>query len=799
MKKNTLVLIFAFFTLVSRAQTFQLSGKVVGENDNPIEFAEILLLQNNITLKYQLTDETGKFEFTQDQGVFSLLIKQLGDTLYYKDIEVTYNIDLGIIKVIQNLQLLQEVTVVAKKKLMERKIDRMIFNVSNLPSADGSDAMEILHITPGVIVNNDIISIVGKSSVNVMINDRPVRLSGNELVNFLKSLRTNDIQSIEVITTPPAKYEAEGNSGLINIVMKKTAGDTWNGSIFSNYLQTKYVRGTLGGSFNYRKKALSLYANASYNDGKSYMEDETSIIYPKLKWENKGDYTQNSNSFNARTGFDVGISDILTVGAQYMGSLGKTKSNSNSRVDLLDNVDYSNAGLITTQSNGKSNYNMHSGNFYSILHLDSAGRKINFDFDVLNYNSNSDATYKSNTEGSTDILLPNGFASANNILDRKITNYAVQIDVDHPTKIVSLNYGAKLSFTQTNNNIKVDNLASGIPVNDPKQTNKFLYKENTQAFYVSGSAEFGKWELETGLRAENTQFTGNQVTMDTIFKKSYLEIFPTTYLAYSYNENNFFYAEYGRRINRPNFDHLNPFRSYSSPYYYFAGNPELRPVFIDNITLGYVYNSQFQLSLYYSKEKDNFGGGISVLDKDGYTQMGTRLNYFDGYSMGTSIAYIFNKLSWWTSQNSGSLYFQHSDSKIYPLTPKSSEGYGAHFQTYNIFYFNKKQTVSAGFDFTFIPENNSTTLVHNYSRKNLNAFVKMLFFNNTFSVTLTGNNLLREYSFNWHSESNGILQYSKGYYDPLFFRLAVSYNFGSKKVNVQQHQVSNEEEKGRVY
>jgi hypothetical protein len=156
-------------------------------------------------------------------------------------------------------------------------------------------------------------------------------------------------------------------------------------------------------------------------------------------------------------------------------------------------------------------------------------------------------------------------------------------------------------------------------------------------------------------------------------------------------------------------------------------------------------------------------------------------------------------LPWWTSQTVGSMYFQHSDSKIYPLTPKSSKGYVAYFQTYNTFYLNKKQTLSAGFDFTFVPENNSTALTHNYTRKNLNAFVKVLFFDKTFSVTLTGNNLLQEYSINWQSESNGILQYSKGYYDPMFLRLAVSYNFGSKKVNVQQRKISNEEEKGRIY
>ena len=798
MKKTILAFIFANTVLASSAQIFQLSGTVVEDNNYPVEFAEVLLSQNDKTFHHQLTDETGKFEFKMEQGYVSLLIRQWGDTLYKKDFDLMHNTDLGVIKVQQRHQLLQEVTIVAQKKLIERKTDRMVFNVSNLPSVDGGDALEMLRITPGIIVSNSLISIAGKSSVNVMINDRPVKLSGDELSNFLKSLRANDIQSIEVITTPPAKYEAEGNSGLINIVMKKTAVDTWNSSVFSNYLQTKYARGTLGGSFNYRKKAFSFYANASCSDGKSYMEDESVIFYPKLKWENEGDYIINSRSFNGRTGFDVRINDYWTAGAQYMGSSSKTKSDNHNRIDLFDIVDNSSAGLITTNSDGKSTYNMHAGNLHSMFQLDTLGRKLNFDFDVLTYNANSDATYQSNTGGSTDIQIPNGFAGMNNVLDRKISNYATQIDVEHPIKKISLNYGVKLSFTHTDNHIQVFNLSSGVAVADPNQTNKFLYKENTQAFYSSGSTQLGKWALQIGLRAENTQFTGNSVTMDTVFKKSYFEIFPSVYLTYTCNEKNIFYSEYGKRINRPGFDHLNPFRSYSSPYYYFTGNPELRPVFIHNLTVGYVYNYQFQFALDYSREKDNFGGGISILDADGYTQVGTRLNYFDDYSIGVRIVYIFNKLNWWTSQIASSLSYQHSDSKIYPLTPKSSNGYASHFQTYNIFYLNKKQTVSTGFDFTVIPANNSTTLTYNYLRKNMNVFFKMLFFDKTLSVTFTGNNLLQEYSFNWQGESNGILQYSKGYYDPLFFRMAVSYNFGSKKVNVQQRKVSNEEEKGRL-
>jgi outer membrane receptor protein involved in Fe transport len=798
MKKIIFIFAFVMVALTGNAQTFQLSGRVTDENEKPVEFAEVLLLQNNSVIQYQLTDEDGKFIFSVAQGKFGILIKQLGDTLHNQTVDVTQNVDLGVIKVQQKPETLQEATVIAQRKLIERRADRMVFNVVDIPSVDGGDVTDVLKITPGLIVDNSSIEIAGKGSVNVMINDRPVKLSGEELFNFLKGLRSNEIQSIEVITTPPAKYEAEGNSGLINIVMKKAQIDTWSASVFGNYDQAKYAEGRIGGSFNYRKKNLSFYLNSSYYLGKEYTDDESTIFYPVLRWEDKGNGTDKSNSFSARTGFDIEITDNWIVGAQYMGNIGRPKSNQNNQTDLFNIADNSNAGLIKTTGNSKSKSNTHSGNLYSVIKLDTLGRKINLDFDILSFNTNGDATYAANTSGSQDVEIPNGFDSWNNIIDRKINNYAAQIDMEHPFKKFSLNYGAKLSFTRTDNDIHVFDLSAGTPVNDPSQTNQFLYKENIQALYISGNANLGKWEIQFGLRSENTQFTGNSVTMDTVFKKSYFKLFPTMYVTYNPNDKNTFYAEYGRRIYRPGFDQLNPFRNYSSPYYYFVGNPELRPIMSDNINAGYIYNSQFQVELDYTISKDNSGGGIVLIDDDGYTQVGTRLNYFDSYNPSIRIVYIFSKLKWMRSQISASAYYQYSKSKIYPLTPKTMKGYGAYFQMSNTFYLNEAKTISCGFNFAYIPPQTSQDLAHAYKRLQLNAFARMLFFDRTLSISLQGNNLLNEYSYNWRSERNGILVYSKAHYDPMYFRLAVSYSFGSKKVKVQQHEGSNSEEQGRV-
>jgi outer membrane receptor protein involved in Fe transport len=206
----------------------------------------------------------------------------------------------------------------------------------------------------------------------------------------------------------------------------------------------------------------------------------------------------------------------------------------------------------------------------------------------------------------------------------------------------------------------------------------------------------------------------------------------------------------------------------------------------------------FQAVLFYSGYKDNSGGGIVILDEDGYTQRGMRINFFDGYETGMRITYIFRKLKWWTSSNSAGGYYEHTDSKIYPLTPKTAKGYRAMVQSTNTFYFNKDRTLSAGFTFTYVAPGTSLDLTYNYSKTSLSAFARMLFFDRTLSVSLQGNNLLNEYSYNWRSERSGMLIYSRAHYNSRYIRLSVSYSFGSKKVKVEHREGSNSEENGRV-
>jgi len=257
MLRNILLLFAFLFPLFLFSQN-KITGQILDSENNPVEFATInLQTKDSILLKTEFSDENGKFDIEEKQGNYLLDISYLGNPLFTQEIELNNKVDLGIIKV-ENSITLQEIIISKEKKLIEKKIDRLVFNVENSVAATGGDVLDILKITPRIKVQNDQISMIGKSGMAVMIDDRMTYLSGSDLANYLRTLKSDEIKSIEVITNPPAKYSAEGNSGIINIVTKKLRQDAWNTTIRSVYQQATYATGLGGAGFNFKKNKITL-------------------------------------------------------------------------------------------------------------------------------------------------------------------------------------------------------------------------------------------------------------------------------------------------------------------------------------------------------------------------------------------------------------------------------------------------------------------------------------------------------------------------------------------------------------
>ena len=787
MKKRHLI---AFLLIILfQNQVFsqiKISGQIKDKKNNPVEFIEIQLQnKDSIIFKSELTNAEGKFIIETEKGEYSLLVRQLGVIYHEQKINVIQDTYIGIINITEKEQQLQEVVITAKKKLIERKVDKLIFNVENSISASGGDAIDALKITPRVKVKNDNISMIGKNNMSVMVDDKLILLTGDELINFLKSIPSDNIKSIEVITTPPAKYDAEGNSGLINIKLKKSKLNQWNASLRSSYIQSTYPKGSFGGNFDYQKNKLSLYSNLNYVNGSNAPVETNKIYYPLGLWNEENKRRDFQNSVNGRIGADYKISEKFSVGMQYLGSFSKPKIAENSLTTIYNQTNSQIDSYINTLSENLGKNNNHSLNLNSTVVFDTIGKKMNINLDYFKFKNDDNRIFN------TINLL-----SANNTSLQDIQNYSAKIDFEHPLKWINLSYGGKLSFIKTQNNVNYFDTTLGTPIFDPTQSNEFNYDENTQAIYLNGTKKLNeKWETQLGFRLENTQTEGVSKTLNQKNTNSYAKLFPTFYLTYTPNEKNSFSINYNKRINRPSYNRLNPFRWYSNPFSYTEGNPFLQPSFSNNLELNYTFNDNWSNSIYYS-HTDNGFEQITIVDNTDNIQKTIAQNFFKTTIIGISESYTYNKLKWLSSTFSFDWNYSKSESLI-PITNQNLNGSNAYFSTSNDFNLNKNKTLLFNFSYWYNFKGTSD-LDKNNAYSQLDASIKYFAFDKKLQISFNANDILSTNRPIYTSFTNNIQIDYKNYYDVRLFRLSLVYKFGNKNINVEKKEVGNQEEKERT-
>ena len=764
----------------------KISGQIKNEKNNPVEFIEIQLQnKDSIIFKSELTNAEGKFILETEKGEYSLLVRQLGGIYHKQKINVNQDTYIGIINITEKEQQLQEVVITSKKKLIDRKVDRLIFNVENSISASGGDAIDALKITPRVKVKNDNISMIGKNNMSVMVDDKLILLTGDELINFLKSIPSDNIKSIEVITTPPAKYDAEGNSGLINIKLKKSKLNQWNASLRSSYIQSTYPKGSFGGNFDYQKNKLSLYSNLNYVNGSNAPVETNKIYYPLGLWNEENKRRDFQNSVNGRIGADHKISEKFSVGMQYLGSFSKPKIAENSLTTIYNQTNSQIDSYINTLSENLGKNNNHSINLNSTVVFDTIGKKMNINLDYFKFKNDDNRIFN------TINLL-----SANNTSLQDIQNYSAKIDFEHPLKWINLSYGGKLSFIKTQNNVNYFDTTLGNPIFDPTQSNEFNYDENTQAIYINGTKKLNeKWETQLGFRLENTQTEGVSKTLNQKNTNSYTKLFPTFYLTYTPNEKNAFSINYNKRINRPSYNRLNPFRWYSNPFSYTEGNPFLQPSFSNNLELNYTFNDNWSNSIYYS-HTDNGFEQITIVDNTDNIQKTIAQNFFKTTIIGVSESYTYNKLKWLSSTFSFDWNYSKSESLI-PITNQNLNGSNAYFSISNDFNLNKNKTLLFNFSYWYNFKGTSD-LDKNNAYSQLDASIKYFAFDKKLQISFNANDFLSTNRPIYTSFTNNIQIDYKNYYDVRLFRLSLVYKFGNKNINVEKKEVGNQEEKERT-
>jgi iron complex outermembrane recepter protein len=626
MKKLFNLLVAGTIMLSSQAQT-NTAGKVTGSikdggQQKIIDAASVSLLKakDSSLVKVALTDAAGNFSIENvKDGEYLVLATSVGHSKTYSNVftisPTALNVNVGVLQLVLQDKNLTGVTVVAKKPFIERKADRTIVNVDASISNTGSTALEVLEKAPGVTVDKDgNVSLKGKQGVMIMVDGKQTYLSGPELTNMLRNMSSNQLDQIEIMTNPSAKYDASGRSGIINIKTKKNKQKGFNGSLSTAYTQGIYSRTSNSLNLNYKTGKVNLFSTLSGNYRNNFQELDIYRRYTNTDKSTKAIFEQNSFSnrnsgnYNAKIGADFYLSKKTTVGIVVSGvsnprtDNGKNTSLLKSSIGEVDSIVQAMSSEKSTWKNGSVNLN-----FRHIF--DSTGRELTIDADYLRYKSDKDQNFY-NTSYTPQWALK----TSDNLLGElpsDIKIYSTKIDYSHPLKKgAKIETGVKSSYVETDNTAGYYNVVGNIKTPDYEKTNRFDYKENINAAYLNFNKDIKKWSIQTGLRLENTNYEGKQfgnpTKRDSAFKNSYTSLFPTLFVGYNPTEKNQFSFSYGRRINRPDYEDLNPFLFFLDKYTYGAGNPFLKPMYSHVLEASHTYRQFLTTTLNYSYTKDLF-------------------------------------------------------------------------------------------------------------------------------------------------------------------------------------------------
>ncbi len=772
-----------------------ISGNLIDANEQAVEFAEILLMNlDSIPLSSGLADTDGKFSVKTEPGTYLVQIRQLAQIFFFEKVDASADVNLGTIT-IDNTMELDELTVTARMKLVKREVDRTVYDVENSTNRTRGDAIEVLSVTPSLRVQGDQLSMIGKSNLAVMIDDKIVRLQGEELTSFLRSIASEDIASIEVITTPPARYEAEGNSGMVNIKLKRSKADSWNASVKSSHLKRTYYEPSLGGNFNISKGRFSGYASLNWRKGKRSVKQDDWAYFEESLYYAKSDMEFGSNFASFRAGVDYKLSDQWTTGGQLTQNIGKITNDQTPYSPVYSTPGNELVEYTNTVSRRDRPANFRAVNFFNSLDLDTIGTAVTINLDYFRFHADDSIGYN----GVHVYTNPrvDSYIVGKNLNVQNIQNYAASLDIELPSDWANLEFGAKVSHSISKNDI--GNFNSGI-IPEPLEnivvsTYDFKYTEDVEAIYLSGSKKLNaKLETQLGLRLEATQTDAYTSSQEQSVKNDYLQLFPTAFLSYQINERSAANISASRRIQRPQFGHLNPNLDFPNIYSAIGGNPLLQPSYISSIDLGYNYGG-WDIKAYYSHQQDAFEQ-LAKADTETNFILFQFENYFNVDRLGLSQNYSFEPFKWWSSNNSFDVNYSRATS-FYEGTEPETEAFTASVSSYNDFRLNPDRTLLASigcwYNFPYLDG------VYSFERMSaLSAGLQALLLDKNLTVALNFYDLLRMQEMESTVVFNGVDQLGIYYWDHRAVQLSVSYSFGNQDLRVRRNRSGNQEELRRA-
>ena len=807
--RNIFLPILFFLLFVSLESTAQGPAKVTGivtdqQNINLAAITVSLLAAKDSSLvKASVTDANGKFEIpVLTSGSYLLSYISVG---FEKKYTSAFTVNDGQTVTAKTVALsvtavkLQGVTVSSKKQLIEVKADKTVFNVEASINATGSNALELLQKSPGIQVdNNDNITMKGKTGVKVYIDGKMMQLDSKDLAAYLKSINSNDIEAIEMISNPSAKYDASGNAGIVNIRLKKNKKFGTNGSMNLGFVQGVNSRGNGSVNLNYRDKKINIFGNVGGSIGRNQNTLNLYRVQKDTLYDQKTALNSDDKSINVKAGVDYFINNKNTIGVLATTNFGHSDKNNDGNTNIyyyptgtfIKSLEATNA-IPGSRTNANFNLNYR--------YADTSGREINFDGDYGLF------------RGTGRSYQPNYYYNSNNDLLNSIINrnytptdidiYTAKIDAEQGLGKAKLGYGVKTSFVTTKNTFDffIDN-AGSIPVKQLDMSNKFKYTENVNAAYVNYQRQLNtKWSLQAGLRVEQTNSNGvlvranDSIGVNDNVKRSYLDWFPSAALNWNINQKHNLNLTYSRRIDRPTYQDLNPFENKLDQLTYEKGNAFLRPQYTDNIELTHTFKGMINTSVGYSHVKDYATQATDTINNATYVQQ-KNLKQQEIFNFSIGSPTTINK--WWSGYANIWYNYQMFSGKIGDNTVKNDvPSYGAYLQQSFILGHDYNAEISGWFNGPSVWGGTWKTK----PQGGVDVGLQKLLLKKKASVKISATDIFHTAPWKATNDFGGLYIRGGGSWESQTFRVSFSWRFGNSQVkSSRERQTGLENEAKRI-
>ncbi len=792
MKYVFLISIIALSASILHAQehpvnTYDLEGKLVNEQSQPVPDVVLQLLNasDSSLVKTEFSGEKGEFKFLAlPEGNYFIQANAMGYANYLgQPFTLSSSITVAPF-ILKKMELeLKEVTVSARKPYIERDHGKMILNVENSIASTGSSVFEVIEKAPGVrIDNNDNISFKGKQGVSVWIDGKPTPMTGTDLGNYLRGMPSSSIEKIEFIANPSSKYDASGSS-IINIKLKKDKRIGTNGSISLAAGHGKYIKTNDGVTINHRNKKINAFASYNY----AYREFFNHLKLDRNFYQNDtfiGSYQQDNyllfdfNNHIARAGIDYFANDKNTFGLVVNGVSNKYNPKGDNVSYVYDGT-HTNTSRFETSNRSHDNWYNYSANFNYKYSFDSTGTELTTDLDYAHFGNKTNQVFTTKYYDLDNQQFIDPYILYGNI-NGGLDIYSIKSDLVKPLKKeAKIETGFKSSYVIADNNLEFYNRSSGSDIYDSTKSNHFIYQENINAVYVNAAKEWKKWSFQLGLRCEHTHVTGNQLVYNTKFDTNYVQLFPSAFAGYKVNDKHTVELNYSRRINRPGYDQLNPFKFYLDPTTYKEGNPYLKPQTTESIELSHVFNQKIYTTLGFGRTYNNITEVIAPAENQLKLTIQTNKNLaiVDVYALSVSMPVEVTK--WWYTSNDASLYYATYTGNI-ANTSITNVG-NVNFNINSVNTFNITSTLSAE-----LSGNYRAKEVYAYETVKptwyVNAGVQKKLFNNKATLKLNINDIF------WTNRARATAVFT-GYVESFDVRretrvatIAFTYKFGKNSV-----------------